>query len=201
SPSETQPSYSPTTPGAAASSAAARARSTASAHRRSGVRLRVAALTGIASLLRRLTSAPLKRGGRTERTAGPRRRPRRIVLGRASIHSAGWLRYARYLLASAGPTPTVDLAVPRAAVRLRRCAGQPHRRRVRADGALESAATGHYGVVATARTPRGATGSGGPEGVKARRAGRLRAVGRALHLPFTGAARGIRKATHAHGAG
>ena len=36
-----------------------RARSTASAHRRSGVRLRVvAALTGIASLLRRLTSAP-----------------------------------------------------------------------------------------------------------------------------------------------
>ncbi|MGW1889956.1 MFS transporter [Streptomyces sp. NPDC002004] len=32
-----------------------------------------------------------------------------------------------------------------------------------------------------------------------RRAGR--AVGRALHLPFSGAARGIRKATHAHGAG
>jgi len=32
-----------------------------------------------------------------------------------------------------------------------------------------------------------------------RRAGR--AVGRALHLPFTGTARGIRKATHAHGAG
>ncbi|WP_307662698.1 MFS transporter [Streptomyces sp. V1I1] len=28
-----------------------------------------------------------------------------------------------------------------------------------------------------------------------------RAVGRALHLPFTGTARGIRKATHAHGAG
>ncbi|MGW1026065.1 MFS transporter [Streptomyces sp. NPDC002577] len=28
-----------------------------------------------------------------------------------------------------------------------------------------------------------------------------RTVGRALHLPFTGAARGIRKATHAHGAG
>ena len=55
--------------------------------------------------------------------------------------------------------------------------------------------------MATARTPRGATGSGGPEGGKARRAGRLRAVGRALHLPFTGAARGIRKATHAHGAG
>lgn len=32
-----------------------------------------------------------------------------------------------------------------------------------------------------------------------RRAGRT--VGRALHLPFTGTARGIRKATHAHGAG
>ncbi|MDH6518291.1 MFS family permease [Streptomyces sp. SAI-208] len=29
----------------------------------------------------------------------------------------------------------------------------------------------------------------------------MRAVGRALHLPFTGTARGIRKATHAHGAG
>ncbi|MGW0555589.1 MFS transporter [Streptomyces sp. NPDC002926] len=38
------------------------------------------------------------------------------------------------------------------------------------------------------------------EGVGAlRRAGRT--VGRALHLPFTGTARGIRKATHAHGAG
>nr|WP_241267554.1 MFS transporter [Streptomyces scabichelini] len=31
--------------------------------------------------------------------------------------------------------------------------------------------------------------------------GALRSVGRALHLPFTGTARGIRKATHAHGAG
>ncbi|WP_425831019.1 MFS transporter [Streptomyces fractus] len=29
----------------------------------------------------------------------------------------------------------------------------------------------------------------------------LRRIGRALHLPFTGTARGIRKATHAHGAG
>jgi MFS family permease len=29
----------------------------------------------------------------------------------------------------------------------------------------------------------------------------VRAVGRALHFPFTGTARGIRKATHAHGAG
>ncbi|MEB3958979.1 MFS transporter [Streptomyces kunmingensis] len=31
--------------------------------------------------------------------------------------------------------------------------------------------------------------------------GAVRKVGRALHLPFTGTARGIRKATHAHGAG
>ncbi|MET8079002.1 MFS transporter [Streptomyces sp. NPDC005303] len=31
--------------------------------------------------------------------------------------------------------------------------------------------------------------------------GSVRAVGRALHSPFTGTARGIRKATHAHGAG
>jgi MFS family permease len=35
----------------------------------------------------------------------------------------------------------------------------------------------------------------GPKG------GSLRALGRALHFPFTGTARGIRKATHAHGAG
>ncbi len=34
-----------------------------------------------------------------------------------------------------------------------------------------------------------------------RRPGSVRAIGRALHLPFTGTARGIRKATHAHGAG
>ncbi len=31
--------------------------------------------------------------------------------------------------------------------------------------------------------------------------GAVRSLGRALHLPFTGTARGIRKATHAHGAG
>ncbi|NEB79153.1 MFS transporter [Streptomyces sp. SID14478] len=31
--------------------------------------------------------------------------------------------------------------------------------------------------------------------------GAVRKIGRALHLPFTGTARGIRKATHAHGAG
>lgn len=50
---------------------------------------------------------------------------------------------------------------------------------------------GHYDDVATARSSDDA----GP----LRRAGR--AVGRALRRPFTGTARGIRKATHAHGAG
>ncbi|MFD9723167.1 MFS transporter [Streptomyces sp. NPDC059072] len=51
---------------------------------------------------------------------------------------------------------------------------------------------GQYGHVAPARS----SGDGsGP----ARRAGR--ALGRALHTPFTGTARGIRRATHAHGAG
>lgn len=50
---------------------------------------------------------------------------------------------------------------------------------------------GHYDGVAAARSSEG----DGP----ARRAGR--AVGRALHLPITGTARGIRRATHAHGAG
>lgn len=52
--------------------------------------------------------------------------------------------------------------------------------------------------MATARTPQGATGIQSGSG---RWTGPVRAVGRALHLPFTGAARGIRKATHAHGAG
>ncbi|MFF5448160.1 MFS transporter [Streptomyces sp. NPDC012888] len=51
---------------------------------------------------------------------------------------------------------------------------------------------GHYGEVAPVRS------SGDGPG-RARRAGR--AVGRALHLPFTGTARGIRRATHAQGAG
>ncbi|MFE7646220.1 MFS transporter [Streptomyces phaeoluteigriseus] len=63
--------------------------------------------------------------------------------------------------------------------------------------------------MATARTPQGATGTGGAKGDKGRGRvsgsgrmnGSVRAVGRALHLPFTGTARGIRKATHAHGAG
>ncbi|MFF5343206.1 MFS transporter [Streptomyces althioticus] len=63
--------------------------------------------------------------------------------------------------------------------------------------------------MATARTPQGATDSGGPAGGKGRgrrlgsvRAdGRLRAFGRALRFPVTRTARGIRKVTHAHGAG
>ncbi|MEU2281983.1 MFS transporter [Streptomyces sp. NPDC013178] len=63
--------------------------------------------------------------------------------------------------------------------------------------------------MAAARTPQGATGTGGAKGCKGRsrvsgsgrRPGSVRAIGRALHLPFTGTARGIRKATHAHGAG
>ncbi|MCX4763037.1 MFS transporter [Streptomyces sp. NBC_01275] len=66
--------------------------------------------------------------------------------------------------------------------------------------------------MAAAQTPQGATGIGGAKGSRGskrgttgsgsgRAAGALRSVGRALHLPFTGTARGIRKATHAHGAG
>ncbi|MCF4138954.1 MFS transporter [Streptomyces sp. Tue 6430] len=63
--------------------------------------------------------------------------------------------------------------------------------------------------MAAARTPQGATGTGGAKGYKGRGRvsgsgrvnGSVRAIGRALHLPFTGTARGIRKATHAHGAG
>ncbi|MEU8992518.1 MFS transporter [Streptomyces sp. NPDC048558] len=61
--------------------------------------------------------------------------------------------------------------------------------------------------MATARQPEGATGIGGGKGGRNRGGGTgrvrgsLRALGRALHFPFTGPARGIRKATHAHGAG
>ncbi|MGW3283803.1 MFS transporter [Streptomyces sp. NPDC001002] len=60
--------------------------------------------------------------------------------------------------------------------------------------------------MATARTPHGATGVGGVKGKgrgggSGRIGGPVRAVGRALHFPVTGTARGIRKATHAHGAG
>lgn len=63
--------------------------------------------------------------------------------------------------------------------------------------------------MAAAKTPQGATGIGGAKGIKGssrrdgtgRARGPFRSVGRALHFPFTGPARGIRKATHAHGAG
>ncbi|MFF6997483.1 MFS transporter [Streptomyces sp. NPDC008313] len=60
--------------------------------------------------------------------------------------------------------------------------------------------------MAATRSPQGTTGvgvdkgnsrSGGPGRVS----GPVRAVGRALQFPVTGTARGIRKATHAHGAG
>ncbi|MCT9078156.1 MFS transporter [Streptomyces fulvoviolaceus] len=60
--------------------------------------------------------------------------------------------------------------------------------------------------MAAARTPQGATGIGGAKGSSrgggsGRFMGSVRSVGRALHFPVTGPARGIRKATHAHGAG
>ncbi|MFF0110450.1 MFS transporter [Streptomyces hirsutus] len=65
--------------------------------------------------------------------------------------------------------------------------------------------------MATARTPQGATGTGEANGVRVKGKGRrvgtgrtgrpLRALGRGLRSPVTGTARGIRRATHAHGAG
>ncbi|MEV0172857.1 MFS transporter [Streptomyces sp. NPDC050803] len=59
--------------------------------------------------------------------------------------------------------------------------------------------------MASGRTPQGATGIGGDRGSEGGGTGRVRgavrSVGRALHFPVTGTARGIRKATHAHGAG
>ncbi|NNN33959.1 MFS transporter [Streptomyces sp. S3(2020)] len=63
--------------------------------------------------------------------------------------------------------------------------------------------------MAAAKTPQGATGIGGAKGIKGssrrngtgRVRGSFRSVARALHFPVTGPARGIRKATHAHGAG
>ncbi|AWT43933.1 MULTISPECIES: MFS transporter [Streptomyces] len=66
--------------------------------------------------------------------------------------------------------------------------------------------------MAAAKSPEGATGIGGVKGSKASKGssrgggsgrfrGSVRSVGRALHFPVTGPARGIRKATHAHGAG
>ncbi|KPI13067.1 major facilitator superfamily MFS_1, partial [Actinobacteria bacterium OK074] len=77
---------------------------------------------------------------------------------------------------------------------------------IRAVTALRTRFSGHYGGVAPARSSHGATGIGGLKGPsKSRGSGRLagpvRAVGRALHLPVTGTARSIRRATHAHGAG
>nr|WP_240634732.1 MFS transporter [Streptomyces dengpaensis] len=47
----------------------------------------------------------------------------------------------------------------------------------------------------------GGTKRGSRSGGSGRVSGSVRAVGRALHFPVTGTARGIRKATHAHGAG
>ncbi|MGW3949598.1 MFS transporter [Streptomyces sp. NPDC004752] len=60
--------------------------------------------------------------------------------------------------------------------------------------------------MAAARSPQGTARAGGLRGNSrgggaGRMGGAVRAVGRALHLPFAGAARGIRRATHAHGAG
>src|SRR5690606_23642056 len=86
----------------------------------------------------------------------------------------------------------------------RACAGRPA-----GAAALSPAFSGHYGVVATAKSPHGATGIGGAKGTKGngrrvgtgRTGGGARAFGRALRFPVTGTARGIRRATHAHGAG
>ncbi|RMB83357.1 MFS transporter [Streptomyces shenzhenensis] len=60
--------------------------------------------------------------------------------------------------------------------------------------------------MAAARSPQGTARAGGVRGSsRGGGAGRMgtavRTVGRALHLPVAGAARGIRRATHAHGAG
>lgn len=71
---------------------------------------------------------------------------------------------------------------------------------IRAVTALRTALSGHYDGVAAARTPPGTRGDGRGGG-SGRFGGSVRAVGRALRFPFAGAARGIRKATHAHGAG
>lgn len=75
---------------------------------------------------------------------------------------------------------------------------------------LAAAVSGQYDGVAAPRTPpqtpagtdepQGSEGSSRGSG-SGRFGGSVRAVGRALRLPFTGTVRGIRKATHAHGAG
>jgi MFS family permease len=80
---------------------------------------------------------------------------------------------------------------------------------IRAVMALPAPDSGHYDGVAAARTPPGTAGIDGAEGLKGssrgsgsgRFVGSVRAVGRALRFPVTGAVRGIRRATHAHGAG
>ncbi|REE61662.1 MFS transporter [Streptomyces sp. 3212.3] len=89
--------------------------------------------------------------------------------------------------------------------------GRPHPRgtplgHIRAVTALPPPFSGHYDGVAAARSSQGTAGVNGVKGRErsggsGRFGGSVRAVGRALHLPVTGAARGIRKATHAHGAG
>lgn len=137
----------------------------------------------------------------------------RITLGRTYvIHCAGWLRYARYLLAGAGPTPTALSPLAAGGGTLATgpsvapCPSESLPS-IRAVTALPTPISGHYCVVATARQPEGATGIGGGKGGRnrgggtGRKRGSLRALGRALRFPFTGPARGIRKATHAHGAG
>lgn len=66
---------------------------------------------------------------------------------------------------------------------------------IRAVSTLQPRLPGHYDGVAAARTEfKGGSRGRGP-------GSRFRAVGRVLRLPVTGTARGIRKATHAHGAG
>lgn len=76
--------------------------------------------------------------------------------------------------------------------------------------ALLAAVSGHYDGVAAARTPQETAGLGEPEGLNGsssrgsgsgRFGGSVRAVGRALRRPVTATVRGIRRITHAHGAG
>lgn len=136
-------------------------------------------------------------------------------------------RYARYLLRAPGPTPrhwlsriparrrAAGAAPGRSPVRSAPLAGSPspigpHATPlgpVRAVTALPPPFSGHYDGVATARSPHGTAGIGRAKGRSrggggsGRLGGSVRAVGRALRLPVTGTARGIRKATHAHGAG